>query len=70
MKMITIGLIQTTLSPFIVIFGSLLMSSFKVSDDAMFFACMLGGGSVILNFLIGCALIVRGYQDSGTFKGW
>lgn len=70
MKKIAIGLLQTTLSPFVIIFGSLLISSFKVSDGTMFFACIVGGGSVIFNFIIGCALIIRGYQDVETFKGW
>jgi len=70
MKKIAIGLIQTTLSPFVIILGYYMISSFKVSEGAMVFASIMGGASVIFNFGMGCALIIRGYQDSETFKGW
>jgi len=70
MRKIGIGLLQTTLSPFIIIMGYYLISSFKVSEGAMIFASIMGGCSVVFNFAIGCALIIRGYQDAETFKGW
>lgn len=70
MKKIVIGLLQTTLSPFVIILGSYLISSFKVSEEAMIFASVMGGISIVFNFCIGCALIIRGYQDAETFKGW
>ena len=70
MKKIVIGLLQTTLSPFVIILGYYLISSFKVSEGAMIFASTMGGASIIFNFCIGCALIIRGYQDAETFKGW
>ena len=70
MKKIAIGLLQTTLSPFIIITGYYLISNFNVSEGAMIFASIMGGASVVFNFVIGCALIIRGYQDAETFKGW
>jgi hypothetical protein len=70
MKKILCGLIQTTLSPFIIILGYYMLSSFSVPDGTMSFASIMGGFSIIFNFIMGCLLIVRGYQDSGTFKGW
>jgi len=70
MKKIAIGLAQTTLSPFTVIMGYYLMSKFNVSDGAMIFASIMGGLSVIFNFIMGSALIIRGYQDLEAFKGW
>lgn len=45
MKKITIGLCQTTLSPFIIILGYYILSSFKVSESAMIFASIMGGCS-------------------------
>ena len=70
MKKIIIGLIQTALSPFIVILGYYLIGSFKLSDGAMIFASIMGGTSVVFNFIMGCALIIKGYQDVDAFKGW
>jgi hypothetical protein len=70
MKKILIGLLQTTASPFIVILGYYIISTFKVPEAAMGFACFLGGLSIVVNFVIGCLLIVKGYQESGAFKGW
>ena len=70
MKKIILGLVQTTLSPFIIIFGSYLLQSFNVDGGVMLFASIMGGVSIVFNFVIGCLLIVRGYQDEGTFKGW
>jgi hypothetical protein len=70
MNKIIIGLLQTTLSPFVIILGYYLISSFKVPEGPMFFASVMGGISIGFNFIIGCALIIRGYQDQQTFKGW
>ena len=70
MKKIILGLVQTTLSPFIIIFGSHLLQSFNMNEETMIFASVMGSISIIFNFIIGCLLIVRGYQDEGTFKGW
>jgi hypothetical protein len=50
--------------------GYYLISNFNVSEGAMIFASIMGGASVVFNFVIGCALIIRGYQDAETFKGW
>ena len=70
MKKIIIGLLQTTLSPFVIILGSYLINGFNVSEGTLIFASIIGGASIIFNFVIGCALIIRGYQDAETFKGW
>lgn len=70
MNKLICGLIQTTLSPFIIIFGYFLISKFHVSKEAMIFASIMGGISIVFNFCIGCALIIRGYQDLNTFEGW
>jgi hypothetical protein len=70
MKKILIGLLQTTLSPFVVIFGYYAMATFKVPEGVMIFASTMGGLAIVFNFVIGCALIVRGYQDEKTFEGW
>ncbi len=70
MKKIVIGLLQTTLSPFIIIFGYYVLSIFKVPEGTMTFASWMGGISIVFNFVMGCALIVQGYKDEKTFKGW
>lgn len=70
MKKIILGLCQTTLSPFIIILGYYAISQFKVAEGAMIFASVMGGLSVFFNFVIGCALIIRGYQEEKTFEGW
>jgi len=70
MKKIILGLIQTTLSPFTVVLGGYLLQSFPASNGVMVFAGIMGVFSVIFNFIIGCLLIIRGYQDLGTFEGW
>ncbi len=70
MKKLILGLIQTTLSPFIIIFGSYALNQFKVSEMAGNFAAFMGGVSIVFNFCIGCALIIKGYQETKTFEGW
>lgn len=70
MKKIILGTILTTMSPFISIIGYYLLSNFKVSEGAMMFASVMGSLSIILNFIIGCLLIIKGYQDERTFAGW
>ena len=70
MKKIAIGLFQTTLSPFIIILGYYMISNFNVSESAMIFASVMGAISIIFNFCIGLLLIVKGYQESETFKVW
>lgn len=70
MKKILIGLLQTTLSPLLVILGYYALSYFKASENATTFAYILGGVSIVFNFIIGLLLIIRGYQESETFKGW
>jgi len=70
MKKIITGTIQTTLSPFIIIMGYNLISGLNVSNGSLIFASILGGISIVFNFGIGCALIIKGYQESEAFKGW
>lgn len=70
MRKLILGLIQTTLTPFIILFGSYLIQTFNVNDGALIFASIMGGIGVIFNFIIGCLLIIRGYQEQGTFDGW
>ena len=70
MKKILIGLLQTTSSPFIIILGQYVISKFNAPDGAMFFALFLGGGSVLLNWMIGIMLIIKGYGETKAFEGW
>jgi hypothetical protein len=46
------------------------MSIFKVPEAVMIFASTMGGVAIVFNFIIGCALIIRGHQDEKTFEGW
>lgn len=70
MKKIILGMFQTTLSPFIIILGYNLIIIFNVSDGAFEFASVIGGISILFNFFIGIALIIKGYQEEEIFKGW
>jgi len=70
MKKIIIGLIQTILTPFIIVLGYHLLSSFNAPEGVMIFACLIGGASIIFNFIIGLAMIVKGHKEEQTFKGW
>lgn len=69
MKKILIGLLQTSLSPFIVILGYYLIAVFSVPDGVRIFASVVGGSSICFNFVMGCILIVKGYRDVEVFKG-
>lgn len=71
MKKILLGMLMTTCSPFVSILGWYIIHFFKIgSSDAIMFASVMGCFSIVFNFIIGCLLIIRGYQDLGTFKGW
>lgn len=70
MKKLILGLCQTTLSPFIIILGGSIIHNFEINSNVMTFACVMGGLSIVFNFVIGCLLIIKGYQDLKTFDGW
>lgn len=70
MKKIIIGLLQIILCPFIIILGYYLINSFNVSEYAFWFASIMGGAAVIFIFSFGCALIIRGLEEEGIFRGW
>lgn len=53
-----------------IVLGYNIISQFKLPEGAMIFACFMGGTSIVFNFIIGCFLIVKGYQDIDAFKGW
>ena len=72
MKKIITGAIMLAANPFIILLGSKIIYSvgYNIPEGAVFFACILGGASIIFNFIMGIALIVRGHQENQTFKGW
>lgn len=70
MKKIILGLLQTTLSPFIIILGYNIISQFRVNEGALIFASVMGGLSICFNFVIGTLLIIKGYQELKAFDGW
>jgi len=72
MKKLTIGALMLIANPFIVLIGAKLIHTIGCSlpEGAVIFACILGGASVIFNFGMGIALIIKGHQESKTFNGW
>lgn len=64
-------MLMTTGSPFIVIIGAHLISLFSApSQGVLMFASCMGGFSIVVNFIIGLMLLIRGYQEQKTFSGW
>lgn len=70
MKKLLLGVLQTALSPLAVAGGYYVINGLALPTAPYVFACVLGGLSLSFSFVIGILLIIRGYQELGTFKGW
>lgn len=70
MKKIILGLLQTTLTPFIIIIGYYAISFFETPQRVEIFAGVMGSITIVINWLIGVLLIIKGYQEVKAFKDW
>lgn len=61
---ILIGLTQTTFSPFIAAFGYKLIATLNLGD-ALIFVSVLGSFSMLFNFIIGCIILYKAYDEKG-----
>jgi uncharacterized membrane protein (DUF485 family) len=72
MKKLIIGLLIMIANPFIILFGSKAIHwlGSSISIDAIPFACILGGISIVVNFILAVMLVIRGHSEMKTFEGW
>ncbi len=69
MKKLILGLITLTSLPFIILLGAYIIHSFtSIPENAMIFACVVGGIAVLFNLVMGCMLIVSGHIEMKNFK--
>lgn len=68
MKKIIFGISVITLSPFIIIFGSMLLNAFKIQQGAFTFASIIGGISIGINYIIAVIILFAGHAEIKTFK--
>ena len=70
MKKIILGSVLVTIIPFLSILGYMAVAYFNIPEGPKAFAGALGGAGIIFNFVVGIALMIKGHQESETFKGW
>jgi hypothetical protein len=70
MRKIILGLVQTILTPFIIIIGYYAISFFEVPKNVEIFSGVMGAITIVFNWLIGILLIIKGYQEAKVFKEW
>ena len=70
MRKIILGLFQAILSPFIIMIGYHAISVFEVPSAVATFASIIGGITIVFNWLVGMLLIIKGYQEEKIFKEW
>ena len=66
MKKIITGTVILAASPFMVIFGSLILNMVEMQEGAFIFACILGGLSICINYFIAILLIAQGHKENRT----
>lgn len=61
-------MISLTVTPFVIIGGGLILNALKIQEGAFIFACLMGGATIIINYIIGVMLIIAGHTELKTFK--
>lgn len=67
MKKLILGLLIMCIAPFIIIFGAMILNALKVQDGAFLFASILGGITVVTNYIIGIMLVIQWHAENKTF---
>lgn len=68
MKKLILGILIMIASPFIILLGSYILLNIKVSEGATIFACIIGGITIIVNYIIAVMLVITGHTEIKTFK--
>jgi len=67
MKKIIVGSLLMTISPFVIIFGSMLITQLNPPESAKSIAGFIGTMVVTFNCIMGALMVLSGHNENKTF---